>query len=155
MKHRPMMYIAQPDLKAPIAPMQKEYYSTKGTTYPVEPKPRRQGRPILIERDQNIPSTTELEVDEVEDQTLTDEKKDMKPTKFKEMTIEDKLTYLSQPSSFLPRLNCQVKLAGESHKGNITKVEDDQVYFEAKLPPKHRQFQVKDIEDIKLIGFNN
>ncbi|WP_017470543.1 CotO family spore coat protein [Amphibacillus jilinensis] len=155
MKHRPMMYVAQPDLKAPIAPMQKEYYSSAVTTQTIEPKQRRQGRSILIERDQNIPFNLEVEANEIEDQVDADEKKDMKPTKFKEMTIEDKLTYLSQPSSFLPRLNCLVKLAGESHKGNITKVEGDQVYFEAKLPPKHRQFQVKDIEDIKLTGFNN
>lgn len=169
MRSRPIMYISQPDIKAPQAKMQQEYHSSEQKTKP-QPKPKAKrskprrtlrdfpktdGIEAEVETSKNDIQTNEedTEVNAASESVVADNTQE-KNRKFEDMSQLEKVEYLSRSSRFLPKLTCQLIVAGEKHQGKIIKFEDNQVTLEANTVPRIRKFMLDTIEEIKLTGFD-
>lgn len=152
-----MMYVTQPDLKSPIAKMQQEYRTSQPQIEATQS--RRQSRSVYINRDQPIfdesqtSETTERDSLEAES-TYEDTEPASEQKRFEDMTREEQVDYLSRPSPFLPKLSCQVKVADQTHIGKIVSRQGDTITFEARSAPRHRQFTITEMDEIKLLGFD-
>nr|WP_253288885.1 CotO family spore coat protein [Amphibacillus sp. MSJ-3] len=73
--------------------------------------------------------------------------------RFDQMTIEEKVCYLAKPSSFLPRMNCKISINNTKYRGKVLALEKSQVVFEETSSAKRHNFDLKDIDDLKLLGF--
>lgn len=149
MTRRPMMYIEQPELPDPIAPMQQEYHSTNQLlSIPKEQRDEERQNDIHQEpREKAIAEETTSSESSDEDSTQKSSQA------FDRMTMEEKIDYLIAPSKFLPKMNCKISINNINYRGKVLAREDNQIVFEEKRLAKRHLFDLTDIDEIKLIGF--
>ncbi|WP_440894926.1 CotO family spore coat protein [Amphibacillus sp. Q70] len=149
MTQRPMMYIEQPELPDPIAPMQQEYHSANQlVSIPKEQRLKEKGNVIYQEPREN--SMTE---ETVSNETSDEHSIQTSSQVFDQMTMEEKIDYLITPSNFLPKMNCKISIKNINYRGKVLAREGNQIVFEEKRLAKRHLFDLADIDEIKLIGF--
>lgn len=128
----PLLYIHQPGISHPKAPMQSNYATPKNKK-PAEPQKQKvTTRPLKrddfftkapIESEENESAEADLESsDNVEEQeTSTSDKK------FNDMTIQDKIDYFLSRPKHIPRMKCEVKTEERSFRGTIQDMEEDNI----------------------------
>lgn len=182
----PLLYIQQPTIRTPEAPMQSNYITSREkkespveSVQPVEQvkraKPIQKGSPPM-EPPQKKPikkknafhqqlskpapkqqptsktnTTTELneEVDDYEEK----EQEGREPTKFIDMTLEEKVAYFSDAPSYAPKMRCEIKTAERSYRGVITDAKDDEVFIQVGKRSTSRKIPMADIKEIRMLGF--
>lgn len=139
--HDPIYYINQPHLKTPKANMQKHSFTRreslsmrkrqirKNTSYR-----RRFNKQDMVDHD-------------VEKSTVNEE--DSK--RFQNMTIRERLTYLSHHPKYTPKLRCEITANNKRHRGIVQSFEDDAVTLIVQR--KRVKISVDEITHVGLIGW--
>ncbi|WP_404451758.1 spore coat CotO family protein [Virgibacillus necropolis] len=157
----PLLYIHQPEVSNPKAPMQSNYSTPKNKKEAETPKAQKVNtRPI--QRDyiaqktnsgagEDEGSSTDLidsSKEEVEEQPKAQSNK-----KFNNMTIQEKIDYFLSKPTHIPRMKCEVKTEEKSFRGTIQDVEEDQVLMRVGRRTSMTKIAIESIQDIRLLGF--
>lgn len=132
----PLLYIQQPHLKEPAAPMQDRYFGDYKKT-----KKREENLPPYMNR-------------KGRGEDLESKKQRAGKKKFADMTILEKLAYLTNRSEYAPAVRCElITESKQKYRGIIREKKQDIILFQ----PHHRkspiEIAVKDIHAIHLLGF--
>lgn len=130
MTPKPLLFIDQPKLVNPHAPMQAEYHT-----------------PTVDVQD------TMKENNNDQSEQKNDRSNGKQSKVFADMTIDEKLDYLVTRPPHVPRLYSKLTINQAYYRGHVLAREDDQFVFEDRQTRKRRLFKVKDISEIRLIGF--
>ena len=92
----------------------------------------------------------EEEQTEESEEKQTESKKETEKKSFTDMTISEKLEYLSNKPEYAPRISCVVRTTERAYRGIILEYKDNK----AKIRSGRRIVEVKDedIKTIRLIG---
>lgn len=139
----PLLYISQPQLQEFSAPMQENYVGdyrqkrqTEMTPVPQVKKTQSQGRKKTAG-----------------DSSKTTEQQSSKK-KFMEMTITEKISYLTNRSEFAPPIKCEIITnSKKKYRGVIRENDADTLALQLNNRKNKIEIAKKDIENIQLLGF--
>ncbi|WP_042148945.1 CotO family spore coat protein [Paucisalibacillus sp. EB02] len=163
--NEPLMYIHQPTQGKPHAPMQ-HFYTTPKQPKTLAPTPEIKKKTIKTpvkkipslssfagEAPQDKPKYSSSAVQErkTPESSLSQEQKDQEnKKKFKDMTIQEKITYFLNSSNHLPRMRCEVLTEERKYRGIILNLEDNEVQM--RVGRRTVFIKKEDIQDIQLLG---
>lgn len=175
----PMLYIAQPELKSATASMQSHYRTPvkkSGKTKAPEPESsikEKELRKRQVDNKKESRITEKGQEEAVEGKKTEKEKQEkkkdvqeQKPSdknhddtnkgkrqRFREMTIEDKVEYFVGLPKQVPRMKCEVRTTVETYRGLIVDYKEGVVHMKTIKRPYDREVNIKDIQNIRLLGF--
>lgn len=176
---KPLMYINQPDMESPKASMQQHYVSSKKKKSEEgnkdEPAPKSEKPPIKRrsgkyksmkhkektdvydgEDEQESFDKYEAHDDKYEEQVENTTEKDTdshRRKSFKEMSLEEKISYFVDTPSYAPRLRCEIKTDQKSYRGVLTDWVDEDVYIRTGNRKTSTRIAFSTIKDIQILGF--
>ncbi|WP_040979711.1 CotO family spore coat protein [Oceanobacillus jeddahense] len=139
----PLLYISQPRLQESTAPMQENYVGDyrkqqKKNASQVPPKKKTQ-----LKDNKTLSS---------ENTHAKDQQSSKK--KFMEMTIAEKINYLTNRSEFAPPIKCEIMTASKKkYRGIIREKEKDTLFLQLYNRKNKVKIEIEDIENIQLLGF--
>lgn len=145
----PLLYIQQPTITTPVAPMQHHYYTPKHHQEPSNQKGNKHIRTMSLRRTQ---TTKTQDVDEELSKAEFNEKISDQ-NKFKDMTIIQKVNYFINRPDYAPLMKCEIKTSQRKHQGIITGFENDHVFIRIGRRSSSSEIPLSDITDIRMIGF--
>ncbi|WP_047985915.1 CotO family spore coat protein [Ornithinibacillus californiensis] len=171
----PLMYIQQPTISKPSAPMQDSYKSPRKkrpaapTPTEIEKKPTQnviKKRPslnsftkgateevkeprVIKRRGPNLVQEIEEEELMTVEESLSQENGERK--KFKDMTLLEKVDYFVHTPSHLPRMRCEVITTERKYRGVILDKEENDVLI--RVGRRQNRVNFEDILEINLLGF--
>ncbi|WP_161493896.1 CotO family spore coat protein [Virgibacillus necropolis] len=168
----PLLYINQPDISKPKAPMQSNYATPKKSkaqepqkeqeppkaqkTYNRPPK-RNDFSKMLKSKPENKPENkAEEKAKKPKDTSKEDEEQSKLPPsdkKFNELTIKEKIEYFISKPKHLPTMKCEVKTEERSFRGTIHGLENDHVLMQVGRRSSTTEIAIKSIKNIRLVGF--
>ncbi|WP_080874964.1 CotO family spore coat protein [Oceanobacillus timonensis] len=139
----PLLYISQPQLKESAAPMQDNYFGNSGIQKKADvnqaPPVK---KPPLKHHKKHV------------DSTVQKEEQQSSKKKFMEMSINEKIDYLTNRSEFAPPVRCEVIVNGnKKYRGIIREKEEDILFLQLSNRKSSIKIPVEDIENIQLLGF--
>ncbi|WP_175074343.1 CotO family spore coat protein [Terribacillus sp. AE2B 122] len=142
-RQQPVLFIAQPKLDLPIAEMQQAYRTAKGKKTEV----------VAAEE-----VTEEVKPEAVvPKEEVSPAKKKIAPSNrkvnFKDLLTAEKVDYLLNLPSQIPRMKCELVTTEGSLIGIIASIEGDLIQFKSIRRPFKREVKLEDILDIKILGF--
>jgi len=135
---QPLLFIAQPKLDLPKAEMQQAYRTTKGKKKEV----------VTEEVKQEAVSPKEEKAQATEKVAPSNRK-----VNFKDLSTAEKIDYILNIPSQIPRMKCELVTTEGSLIGIISDMEGDSIQFKSIRRPFKREVKLEDIRDIKLLGF--
>jgi len=166
----PLLYIDQPTVTNPEAEMQHQYRSKRK-----KKKSMKHGAVKEEEVDtvtynsfrpsqEENPSESEAEYTEEaaiqhDEETIKVKKQDTKSESsvkrkpFKEMSIEEKVRYFVNSSSYAPKVKCEVKTESRRYRGVIADFKDNDVILQIGARAFNKSVPFEEIKDIRIIGF--
>jgi len=157
----PLLYIEQPTVNNPEAEMQHQYKSKRRRSKPSEKAVDTEEdtvtynsirQPAVEETVQDKEAHTEEETEEAkEEEDIKSESKKRK--NFRDMSIEEKVMYFVESSSYAPKVRCEVRTANRKYRGKIVDFKDNLVYIETGSRSPNRSVSFDKITDIQIIGF--
>lgn len=139
----PLLYISQPQLKESQAPMQENYVGDYRRQRKIDSSqvPPMKKTPS---KDKKRPSGDSSRVDEQQSSKK----------KFMEMTITEKISYLTNRSEFAPPIRCEVMTASKKkYRGILREAEEERLFLQLSNRKSRVEIAIKDIESIQLLGF--
>ena len=164
----PLLYIHQPGVSDPKAPMQSNYATPKkekqveSTTPKVQsssPRPLKRDnyfKKALEAKPEASPEKAKVEPkteDTAEKAKVTTELPDKPAKKFNEMTVTEKVDYFLSKPDHIPSMKCEVKTEERAYRGIITNVEKDHVLMRVGRRTSTTEIAIESIIEIRLIGF--
>lgn len=171
----PLLYIHQPKVRTPKAPMQDHYRTPKKqkeSEIPPEKKPQQTQRTIKrkshgksgeypFKNEQPFPSKadewddtyTKKPADNLSSQELEEESQSADRIKFKDMTIEEKVNYFINQPRHVPKLKCEVETNERKYRGIITDFQEDQVFIRVGRRTSNTEIPLNEIINIRMLGF--
>ncbi|MBD1221813.1 hypothetical protein IC602_04270 [Virgibacillus halodenitrificans] len=175
----PILYIHQPQVERPQAPMQHQYISPKKAKEPTSvdelaetsknsSNSVRKKRNFFKEeskQDRNevakeeAVQSKEIQKDEaISEKEQTERRETDQPpvkekTKFKDMSIEEKIQYLVNSPVHAPDLRCEVKTEKRNYRGVIKDSKDEVVIMRVGKRTNDTEIPINDILAIRMIGF--
>ncbi|MBP1947218.1 CotO family spore coat protein [Virgibacillus litoralis] len=149
----PLLYIHQPSIGTPKAPMQHQYTTPKkASAEQVVAQETKSVQTRTLRRD-NFSKKSESEEDTNEDADESDESSDQERKKFKDMTINERVDYLVNPPKHVPAMKCEVKTDERNYRGTIVDFMEDNVIMRLGRRTSKTEIPFESINDIRLIGF--
>lgn len=158
----PLLYIHQPDISHPNAPMQSNYKTPRNKMETETPKAQKTYTRPLKRNDfsKMLHSKSEQKTEETPTEPEATSNKDEEQSKlqqsnkkFNEMTIQEKIDYFLSKPKHLPTMKCEVKTEERSFRGTIQGVEKDQLLMRVGRRSGTTEIAIESIKDIKLLGF--
>ncbi|WP_029267348.1 CotO family spore coat protein [Virgibacillus alimentarius] len=165
----PLLYIHQPTISKPDAPMQDNYQTPRrDKKNPLQAPPPQSNtsqksrikrrNPYLKELQQDKNKIHSEDTDEENEKDVSTEPSDESKhhsnrAKFKDMTLEEKVNYFVNLPTHVPKLKCEVQTSERKHRGIITDFKEDLVYIRIGRRTTSRSIPFDDIKDIRLLGF--
>ncbi|SDQ89157.1 Spore coat protein CotO [Virgibacillus subterraneus] len=150
----PLLYIHQPSIGTPKAPMQHQYTTPKNA--PAEQVVAQETKSVQkrpLRRDHfNKKSDGEAE-DTNEEADESDESSDQERKKFKDMTLNERVDYFVNPPKHVPAMKCEVKTEERNYRGTIVDFLEDNVIMRLGRRTSTTEIPFDSINDIRLIGF--
>ncbi|MFJ6414271.1 CotO family spore coat protein [Terribacillus saccharophilus] len=145
-RQQPVLFIAQPKLDLPIAEMQQAYRTAKGKKTEV----------VAEEVTEEVKPEAKSEA-VVSKEEVSPAKKKIAPSNrkvnFKDLLTAEKVDYLLNLPSQIPRMKCELVTTEGSLIGIIASIEGDLIQFKSIRRPFKREVKLEDILDIKILGF--
>lgn len=139
----PLLYISQPQLQEFSAPMQENYVGDYRRKLQTEMKHVPPAKKIQSKDRKN----------QADDNNKTAEQRSSKK-KFMEMTITEKINYLTNRSEFAPSIKCEIITASKKkYRGVIRENNTDTLFLQLNNRKNRIEIVIKDIENIQLLGF--
>lgn len=151
----PLLYIQQPTISTPEVPMQHHYYTPKQNHQPQEQDNKnvavKHTRPLR----RNYPVKNEAIIEETESESLAEvENKEIpNQSKFKDMTLKQKVSYFIDRPSHAPEMRCEIKTDEKKVQGIITGEEDEDVLIRIGRRSSSSKIPFDEITDIRMLGF--
>lgn len=148
----PLLYIQQPTITTPKVQMQHNYYTPKHPKkLPNQPNKKSAYRAPLKRTHSSkywVEQNSEETVDEVVDHEEVPEE-----SKFKDMTIIQKVNYFINRPDYAPIMRCEIKTKEKKVQGVITGLKEEQVLIRIGRRSSSSEIPLTDITAIRLIGF--
>lgn len=156
MAKSPLLYIQQPGIKEPRAPMQS-HYKTPGQhnrtgkikKHPFNRNYFNQKQDIYDEAEGEAESAEESSDDHKQDDADTENQQERK--KFKDMNLEERIHYFLNTPEHVPVMRAEVKTEDRNYRGKIVDYQDDNVYM--RVGRRTTEIPFDTIKEIRLIGF--
>lgn len=160
----PLLYIDQPAVNNPEAEMQHQYKSKRRKAKPPEKAIDTDEQkdtvtynsirqPAVEEAVQDEEAHTEEETEEAKEKEEVIKPESKKRKNFRDMSIEEKVMYFVESSSYAPKVRCEVRTADRKYRGKIVDFKDNHVYIETGSRLPNRSVSFDKITDIQIIGF--
>ncbi|HEY4601933.1 MAG TPA: CotO family spore coat protein [Cerasibacillus sp.] len=138
--HNPILYVHQPNMKTPEAHMQNHSITRRESS---TMKKRQTRKAIPYRRRLTRPEMTDNDIEM--SPINTEESKS-----FQDMTINERLTYLSRNPKYTPKLRCEIIANEKKYRGIIQSFEDDTVVM---IVQRRRvSLSVADIMHVEMLG---
>ncbi|RDW15974.1 CotO family spore coat protein [Oceanobacillus chungangensis] len=167
--NEPMLYIQQPNITRPEAPMQHQYTTPNKRRETVNSEsntsdrkkstasPRKKMKHNSFQQELMGKATEELEeLELIHRDSGQEEKDEVTPNRkkqFKEMTLKEKVLYLADSPTYAPKVKCEIKTEDKSYRGLVTNFEEDTVFLQVGRKTASTSIPFKSIIEIRLIGF--
>ncbi|EQB35210.1 MULTISPECIES: CotO family spore coat protein [Virgibacillus] len=148
----PLLFIHQPKEVDLQAPMQHMYVTPKNKKETGNEKVENfdnKGTQEAVKKGGRHPAFDEQN----EVKRNNDPKEETKQTKFKDMSIEEKVDYFVNSPSYAPKLRCEIKTEERTFRGVITGSEGNYVYIRVGNRSSSTKVSLDDIKHIRLLGF--
>ncbi len=145
----PLLYIQQPTITTPVAPMQHNYYTPKHHQNSPDRIDKKSTRAIPLKRKHStkLQDITEEDLKEESGEELLEQ------NKFKDMTIKQKVNYFINRPDHAPTIRCEIKTNEKKFHGVITGFENDQVLIRVGRRSSSSEVPLNEITNIHIIGF--
>ncbi len=153
----PLLYIHQPSIGTPKAPMQHQYTTPKKA--PAEQTVTQETKSVQtrpIRRDnfsKKSDSQAEDPSEETDESDENDESSDQERKKFKDMTLHERVDYFVNPPKHVPAMKCEVKTEERNYRGTIVDFKEENVIMRVGRRNSTTAIPFDSINDIRLIGF--
>ncbi|MFD1066016.1 CotO family spore coat protein [Oceanobacillus locisalsi] len=139
----PLLYISQPQLKESAAPMQEHYFGDSGRERKTD-----SSHVPPVKKAPSKPNRSHV------DNAKPKEEQQSSKKKFMEMTISEKIDYLTNRSEFAPPIKCEVTVnSKKKYRGIIREKEKDILLLQLSTRKNSIKIPMQDIENIQLLGF--
>ncbi|SDZ75726.1 Spore coat protein CotO [Thalassobacillus cyri] len=160
LEQRPMLYIAQPDFAPSKASMQTTYHGKKtakeqekGKSAPEpEGKQSRELEDNPARKKQRVEHHQPEAEQETKSQSRAGSARDRRQ-RFRDMTLEEKVTYFVNLPSQIPKMKCEVETEEGKLRGYINDYQGGIVHMKTFQRPFQKEIKFAEIIDINLIGF--
>lgn len=153
----PLLYIHQPTIRTPSAPMQHKYTTPKQSKgKSVQEAKKVLKRPIRRDDFNKEMDNGKETVDGINDEEIeeeTDKRSDQERKKFKNMTLRERVEYFVNSPKHLPTMKCEVKTDERNHRGVIIDFKDENVIMRVGRRTSATELPFDTINEIRLIGF--
>ncbi|WP_163529841.1 CotO family spore coat protein [Halobacillus ihumii] len=167
----PVLYITQPNLEPAEISMQTSYHSDvpsdqSPTQQPSSDQPTSSQQPRRVNNFQNQLrqrstyrkkiTRNQKDVPKQQNAEQEDQSSDNKEnrTKFRDMTIEEKVKYFVNLPAQVPKMKCEVATAEEGQfRGFIEGYNEGVVEMKTLQKPFEQHIKLQDIQSIRLLGF--
>jgi hypothetical protein len=174
---QPMLYIQQPNLEQPSASMQADYrtpkkkknqsnleseQTAKGKKKVTKKRPVEKKETDIVYGDKDEVVEALQDEDKLESDLDSSSEKEsneslegeqLRRKRFGDMSVEEKVNYFISLPTQVPRMKCEVTTEDERHRGIITDFQDGYVHMVTVRRPRDKKLDIKDIQNIRLIGF--
>ncbi|GAA0593349.1 hypothetical protein GCM10009001_06890 [Virgibacillus siamensis] len=173
----PLLYIHQPTIRTPEAPMQDNYRTPKkrevsatgeknageassngeADAAPKKKAPAR--RPVKRDYFSNSAGKkatkdhTVTDDDNFEQTVADDHAGDGDRKKFKDMTLDERVDYFLNTPKHVPTMRCEIKTEERKYRGKIVDFQEEEVYMQVGRRRSATKIPFDDILEIGLIGF--
>ncbi|WP_375052286.1 CotO family spore coat protein [Virgibacillus sp. JSM 102003] len=150
----PLLYIHQPSIGTPKAPMQHQYTSPKKA--PAEQVVTQETKNVQMRplRRDNFNKKSDSEIEDTnEEDDDSDESSDQERKKFKDMTLNERIDYFVNPPKHVPAMKCEVKTEERNYRGTIVDLKEENVIMRLGRRTSTTEIPFDSINDIRLIGF--
>ncbi|RKQ32641.1 CotO family spore coat protein [Oceanobacillus halophilus] len=151
----PMLFIHQPQVSAPKAPMQNSYVSPKRSKKkPVEPSSNTEPVKEIPKRRYSARKSMKDETaveKEIEEEEPKQDETTSKRKQFKDMTTRERILYFTNTSEYAPKLKCEIKTDNKSHRGVILNFKDEIV--EMQVGRRAVKIPFEEIKQVRMLGF--
>ncbi|QKY68624.1 CotO family spore coat protein [Lentibacillus sp. CBA3610] len=156
----PLLYIQQPGIRTPEAPMQSHYRTPKRKRDNKKAESstlKRQPANRNFFNKQAVNDEAEEEVESSEESSdhyqpnHTDTKSDQERKKFKDMSLKERVDYFLNSPKHVPVMRCEVKTDERNYRGRITDYQDDNVHM--RVGRRTAEIPFNTIKEIRMIGF--
>ncbi|HLR74350.1 MAG TPA: CotO family spore coat protein [Virgibacillus sp.] len=152
----PLLYIEQPTIQKPEAPMQQSFMTPKRVTETTNRKqskshsrPRRRAQYYIDQLYNSV-------ADELDGEEQVDEKNSREQSrqkKFNELSLQGKIEYFADTPNYAPKIKCELITAERKYRGIITDFKDDFVFIRVGRRTTNTKVPFTDIQDIRMLGF--
>lgn len=155
----PLLYIDQPTIATPIAPMQADYQSTnkKDTPPPIQKNEQRtiRSRPRRHKNRQETNVLNEKDSNQSIGAEAVNEKVDLDDSrpKFKDMSLHEKIEYFANVPAHIPKMKCEIKAKDKSYRGVILEFDGETVLLRVGKRPQPTSIPYNDIKEVRMLGF--
>ncbi|WP_164669448.1 CotO family spore coat protein [Virgibacillus doumboii] len=152
----PLLYIHQPNIRTPEAPMQHNYVTPKKSgEQQVQEQPKKtQKRPLKrsssVKNNENKDNVEEIESTDEEEEAESSEQ-DRK--KFKDMTLRERVNYFMNRPKHVPIMKCEVKTEERNYRGVIVDFQEETVFMRVGRRTSQTKIPFDSISEIRMIGF--
>lgn len=156
----PLLYIQQPGIRTPEAPMQFHYRTPKrerDDKKAESSKIKRQSanrnyfnkKDIYDEAEEEVGSSEESSDQYQQNYENTEPYQERK--KFKDMPLEERVDYFLSSPEHVPVMRCEVKTEERNYRGKIIDYQDDNVHM--RVGRRTTEIPFNTIKEIRMIGF--
>ncbi|RYG72124.1 hypothetical protein EU245_11585 [Lentibacillus lipolyticus] len=164
----PLLYIQQPDIGTPEAPMQSRYMTPKKKQSNEKWKKAKKAATRPVDRgdaskqdvgdkqeDAGQEETTEMNEDTEEELEQTEEPEESEETRkqFKDMSLTERIDYFLNRPKHVPAMRCEIRTDERRYRGMITDYQDGTVFIKVGRRPTPVKVAFDTINDIRMIGF--
>src|SRR5699024_9155928 len=160
--NNPLLYISQPDIKTPQARMQNHYVTQttkkknqqnrrsgnkplKRHTFPVSARRRRLDTDRLMEERTPHESNADDDAKTIHDNTH-------QRSKFKNVTINEKVANFDSRARHIPKIKCKNKTSEKTYGGIITEFNHNTVIIQQGTKHTPETVAFADIEEVHMLG---
>ncbi|WP_174612818.1 CotO family spore coat protein [Virgibacillus ihumii] len=169
----PLLYIHQPTIRTPEAPMQHNYRTPKkgedstaassnDGIGAADAVPRKKAPARRLQKRDNFSKPAEEKINEDSTVATDDSNEKMDPTedkggddrkKFKDMTVRERLDYFLNTPKHVPTMRCEIKTEERKYRGRIVDFQEERVYMQVGRRKSATKIPFDEILEIGLIGF--
>lgn len=150
----PLLYIHQPSIGTPKAPMQHHYTTPKKA--PAEQAVTKETKNVQtrpVKRDNFSKKSVSEEDDTNEAADESDESSDQERKKFKDMTLNERIEYFVNSPKHVPVMKCEVKTEERNYRGIIVDFKEENIIMRVGRRTSTTGIPFEKVDDIRLIGF--
>lgn len=150
----PLLYIHQPSIGTPKAPMQHQYTTPKKA--PAEQVVTKETKSVQtrpVKRDNFSKKSGSGEDDTNEAADESDESSDQERKKFKDMTLNERIEYFINSPKHVPVMKCEVKTEERNYRGIIVDFKEENIIMRVGRRTSTTGIPFEKVDDIRLIGF--
>lgn len=155
----PLLYIDQPTISKPKAPMQHDYLTPrkvqKNTEQVETPKKRTPTRPqkrsYFYEEEQAFKQREKAS--ELKDETGREREQTSTEKQFKNMTLQEKVNYFVELPDHIVKVRCEMITEDKKYRGIITDFKDDFVYIRIGQRSSSERIEFSKVKEIRMLGF--